>query len=240
MVVLGVESRDQLYPGKPAIGETLTMDGSPYTVIGVLEKKKQNGSYGSGPDNTQLFVPYSSMARDFPPPEKPGISKGWINNLVVEVADPEQHEKAMHQIYQILGREHHFDASDKDALFIWDTLDGSKLVERIFDIMTIFFGAVALMTLSLGGIGVMNIMLVSGHRAHPRDWRAQVAGRDRARYPQPVLCRVGRAHDHQRRIRARHRRRNLPSGQQSAVAGHRAPSGNLAAGDHRIVVDAWG
>ena len=76
VVVLGVESRDQLFAGKPAVGETLTMDGSPYTVIGVLEKKKQNGSYGSGPDNTQLFVPYSSMARDFPPPERPGISKG--------------------------------------------------------------------------------------------------------------------------------------------------------------------
>jgi putative ABC transport system permease protein len=161
VVVLGVESRDQLFPGKPAIGETLTMDGSPYTVIGVLEKKKQNGSYGSGPDNTQLFVPYAAMARDFPPPEEPGIYKGFINNLVVEVADPEEHEKAMQQLYQILGREHRFGAKDKDALFIWDTLDGSKLVERIFNIMTIFFGAVALMTLSLGGIGVMNIMLVS-------------------------------------------------------------------------------
>ncbi len=161
VVVLGVESRDQLFPGKAAIGETLTMDGSPYTVIGVLEKKKQNGSYGSGPDNTQLFVPYASMARDFPPSERPGIFKGWINNLVVEVADPEHHEEAMHQLYQILGREHHFDPGDKDALFIWDTLDGSKFVERIFHVMTIFFGAVALMTLSLGGIGVMNIMLVS-------------------------------------------------------------------------------
>jgi putative ABC transport system permease protein len=137
------------------------MDGSPYAVIGVLEKKKQNGSYGSGPDNTQMFVPYASMARDFPPSERPGIFKGWINNLVVEVADPEHHEEAMHQLYQILGREHHFDPSDKDALFIWDTLDGSKFVERIFHVMTIFFGAVALMTLALGGIGVMNIMLVS-------------------------------------------------------------------------------
>ena len=95
VVVLGVESRDQLFPGKPAIGETLTMSGVPYTVIGVLEKKKQNGSYGSGPDNTQLFVPYSSMARDFPPPEKPGVFKGWINNLVVEVVDPNQHEAAI-------------------------------------------------------------------------------------------------------------------------------------------------
>ncbi len=161
VVVLGVESRDQLFPGKPAVGEILMMNGSPYTVIGVLQKKKQNGSYGSGPDNTQLFVPYASMARDFPPAEKPGIFRGWINNLVVEVKDPDHHEEAMQQVYAILGREHHFDANDKDALSVWDTLDGSKLMERIFDIMTMFFGAVAVMTLALGGIGVMNIMLVA-------------------------------------------------------------------------------
>ena len=161
VVVLGVEARNQLFPGKEAVGEILSMQGQPYTVIGVLEKKKQNGSYGSGPDNTQLFVPYSSMARDFPPPEKPGIFKGWVNNLVVEVKDPEHHEEAMKQLYTLLGRQHHFDATDKDALFIWDTMQGSKLTQRVFDIMTIFFGAVALMTLSLGGIGVMNIMLIA-------------------------------------------------------------------------------
>jgi putative ABC transport system permease protein len=161
VVLLGAESRDQLFPGKPAIGEMLMMNGSPYTVIGVLEKKKQNGSYGGGPDNMQLFVPYSSMARDYPPAERPGIFKGWINNLVVEVGDPNHHQEAVRQVYDILGREHNFEPSDKDALMIWDTLQGSELVEHIFDIMTIFFGVVALMTLSLGGIGVMNIMLVA-------------------------------------------------------------------------------
>ena len=161
VVVLGVEARQQLFPGKPAVGETLTMAGVPYTVIGVLEKKKQNGSYGSGPDNTQLFVPYSAMARDFPPPERPGISRGWINNFVFEVANPEEHEQAVQQVYRVLGRAHHFDPKDEDALFIWDTMRGSKLVARIFEVMTLFFGAVAVMTLSLGGIGVMNIMLVS-------------------------------------------------------------------------------
>src|ERR1700691_2858365 len=161
VVILGVESRDQLFPGRPAIGEILMMNGSPYSVIGVLEKKKQNGSYGSGPDNTQLFVPYASMARDYPPAERPGVFKGWINNLVVEVGDPTHHEEALRQVYQTLRRDHHFDPNDKDALMMWDTLERSQLVERIFDIMTIFFGAVALMTLSLGGIGVMNIMLVA-------------------------------------------------------------------------------
>ena len=162
VVVLGVEAARQLYPGKPAVGATLTMNGWPYIVIGVLEKKKQNGSYGSGPDNTQLFVPYSAMVRDFPrTSNRPGIFRGWLNDIVVEVADPEQHEAALAQVYQILSRRHHFDPQDKDALMIWDTLQGAKLSARIFNVMTIFFGAVATMTLLLGGIGVMNIMLVS-------------------------------------------------------------------------------
>jgi putative ABC transport system permease protein len=161
VVLLGYEARVQLYPGKPAIGETLSMNGVPYRVIGVLERKQQNSSYGSGPDNTQLFVPYSSMARDFPPPERPGNFKGWINNMAVEVADPERHEESVAQVYRVLGRRHHFDPQDEDALMVWDTMRGAKMVDRIFNIMTLFFGAMALMTLCLGGIGVMNIMLIS-------------------------------------------------------------------------------
>ncbi len=161
VVVLGVEAAQQLYPGKPAIGATLMIAGYPYEVIGVLAKKKQNGSYGSGPDNTQLFVPYSAMARDFPPNAKPWHVQGYLNNIVLEVADPEQHDQAKAQLYRIMGRNHHFEPDDEDALWVWDTLKGAKLNERIFRVMTMFFGAVALMTLALGGIGVMNIMLVA-------------------------------------------------------------------------------
>jgi putative ABC transport system permease protein len=161
VVVLGDEAAQQLFRGKPAIGQLLTMNGSPYTVIGILEKKKQNGSYGSGPDNTQLFVPYSSMARDFPPKDRPGIFKGWINDMVVEVGDPETHEEAVQQVRNILASQHHFDPKDKDATFVWDTMHGAKLTQNIFRIMTIFFASVALLTLALGGIGVMNIMLVT-------------------------------------------------------------------------------
>ncbi|HWR13608.1 MAG TPA: ABC transporter permease [Terriglobales bacterium] len=161
VVVLGVEAAQQLFPGKPAIGSTIQMAGYPYEVIGVLSKKKQNGSYGMGPDNTQLFVPYSAMARDFPPKERPWHVAGYINTLVLEVADPEQHDAAKAQLYRILGSAHHFEPDDEDAIWVWDTLKGAKLNQRIFNVMTMFFGAVALMTLSLGGIGVMNIMLVS-------------------------------------------------------------------------------
>ena len=161
VILLGAEANRQLFPGHTVIGQPLMVAGYQYTVIGVLEKKKQNGSYGSGPDNTQLFAPYSAMARDFPPPEEPGIIRGYVNNIVFEPVSPELHEQALAQVQRIMAERHHFDPADKEALWVWDTLDGAKFTERIFHVMTLFFGAVALLTLALGGIGVMNIMLVA-------------------------------------------------------------------------------
>lgn len=160
VILLGAEANRQLFPGKPVIGQKMLVAGYEYTVIGVLANKKQNGSYGSGPDNTQLFAPYSAMARDFPPTD-PGMERGYVNNIVVEPVSPDLHEKALDEVKRIIAVRHHYDPDDKEALWIWDTLDGSKFTERIFSVMTFFFGAVALLTLALGGIGVMNIMLVA-------------------------------------------------------------------------------
>ncbi len=162
VLVLGSKAYRQLFPGQPAIGATLLVKSVPYSVIGILQEKKQNSNY-SGPDNDYLFAPYSAVSRDFPPPEKPGagITRGYLDDIVFEVGDPENHEAAVLQVRQTIGRVRHFDALDKDALFIWDTMDGAKQLAKIFGVVTIFFGCVAIVTLCLGGIGVMNIMLVS-------------------------------------------------------------------------------
>jgi len=160
VVILGSAARRQLFPGQPAVGSSVLIKSVPYTVIGVLEEKKQNSNY-SGPDNDYLFAPYASVARDFPPPQKKGIVRGFLEDIVFEVRDSNVHEAAVRQVRRTLGRVHHFDAGDKDALFIWDTMEGAQLVAKIFDVVTLFFGCVAIVTLALGGIGVMNIMLVS-------------------------------------------------------------------------------
>jgi putative ABC transport system permease protein len=160
IVILGAESNRQLFPGKPAIGETVTIATYPYTVIGVLASKQQNGSYGSGPDNSQLFVPLSSMERDFPPNDKNDFP-GFVNNIVVQPASAKMHVAALREVRQVLGERHHFDPTDLDALWVWDTLEGAQFTDNIFHAMTVFFAAVALLTLALGGIGVMNIMLVA-------------------------------------------------------------------------------
>ena len=167
VVLLGADSSRQLYPGKPAVGQVLMVAGYPYVVIGVLSKKKQNGSYGSGPDNSQLFVPYAAMERDFPPdfkgtgPDSQAAPPGTVNNIVVQPVSAELHMAALRQVRQVLGARHHFDPDDLDALWVWDTLEGAQFTENIFHAMTIFFASVALLTLALGGIGVMNIMLVA-------------------------------------------------------------------------------
>jgi len=162
VLVLGSKAYRQLFPGQPAIGATVLVKSMPYSVIGILEEKKQNSNY-SGPDNDYLFAPYSAISRDFPPPEKPGagITRGYLDDIVFEVADPEDHEAAVLQVRRTIARVRHFDPIDKDALFIWDTMDGAKQLAKIFGVVTIFFGCVAIVTLCLGGIGVMNIMLVS-------------------------------------------------------------------------------
>jgi putative ABC transport system permease protein len=160
VVILGADSNRQLFPGKPSLGQTLSIAGYPYTVIGVLVSKQQNGSYGSGPDNSQLFVPFSAMQRDFPPARK-GDVVGQVNDIVVQPVSPQQHVAALRQVRAILAERHHFDPADLDALWVWDTLEGAQMLAKIFNAMTLFFAVVALLTLALGGIGVMNIMLVA-------------------------------------------------------------------------------
>ena len=162
VLVLGSKAYRQLFPGQPAIGATVLVKSVPYSVVGILQEKKQNSNY-SGPDNDYLFAPYSAVSRDFPPPEKPGagITRGYLDDIVFEVANPEEHEEAVLQVRRTIGRVRHFDPQDKDALFIWDTMDGAKQLAKIFGVVTLFFGCVAIVTLCLGGIGVMNIMLVS-------------------------------------------------------------------------------
>jgi putative ABC transport system permease protein len=162
VLILGSKAYRQLFPGQPAIGATVLVKSVPYSVVGILQEKKQNSNY-SGPDNDYLFAPYSAISRDFPPPEKPGagITRGYLDDIVFEVGNPEDHEAAVLQVRQAIGRVRHFEASDKDALFVWDTMDGAKQLAKIFDVVTLFFGCVAIVTLCLGGIGVMNIMLVS-------------------------------------------------------------------------------
>jgi putative ABC transport system permease protein len=99
------------------------------------------------------------MRRDFP--NKPPQTADSFDQLLVTPKSVEQHTACKHEIKAVLGRLHNFDPSDKEAAPIWDTVQEAKAFRQMTDGMKYFLGAVGIVTLFLGGLGVMNVMMVA-------------------------------------------------------------------------------
>ena len=155
---LGSDAKKQLFGSRPALGEALQVGGHRYTVVGVMKHKEQDSSY-DGRDISKVFVPFSTMLRDFP--NKPPAIPDSVDRLIVAPRSLEEHEACKGEVRRALARLHGFDPSDKEAAGIWDTVDEAKAFRTMTDGMKYFLGAVGLATLFIGGIGVMNVMLVA-------------------------------------------------------------------------------
>jgi putative ABC transport system permease protein len=166
VAVLGDNVRQQLFGNRPVFpGISVALNGLPFRIVGLMPAKTQNSSY-NGMDSDKIYIPYSTMARDMPPGD-PNFQPGGINDLIYVPAALDNWKEARDQVKRILARNHHFDPEDKGAVYIWDTVEDAQLVDNIFTSMTFFLGAIAAVTLTLGGVGVMNIMLVSvAERTH--------------------------------------------------------------------------
>jgi putative ABC transport system permease protein len=174
VAIIGADAAAQLFGSRPRLEETLHLNGIPYTVIGTIRKKDQDSNY-SGPDNDKVFIPFSSMARDFP---RTGVAPGVVSQIIVS---PHQSvvdglEQVLdrrtgriedidwpleREVRRVLGRRHGFDAGDRNAVAMWDTALESLMFGRMVRQMKDFFTVVGIVTLALGGLGVMNIMLVA-------------------------------------------------------------------------------
>ena len=155
---LGTEVKKQLFGARAAIGENIYLNDIPYKVIGVMKTKDQDSSY-DGFDVNKIFVPYSAMHEDFP--NKPPATLHGVDQLLVTPKSVEQHEACKAEVRATLGRLHNFDPHDKEAANIWDTIEEAQAFKTMTDSMKYFLGAVGLVTLFLGGLSVMNVMLVA-------------------------------------------------------------------------------
>lgn len=156
---LGTDAAKQLFPeGRNPIGENVYLNDVPFLVIGVMAKKKQDSSY-DGWDVNKVFVPFAAMRRDFP--DKPPGTARTFDMLLVTPKSVQQHEACKHELRVALARMHHYDPADKEACPIWDTVQEAKAFTQMTDGMKYFLGAVGFVTLFLGGIGVMNVMMVA-------------------------------------------------------------------------------
>jgi putative ABC transport system permease protein len=174
VAIIGADATTQLFGARDSIGQTVTIKGVPYTVIGRIRKKDQDSNY-SGPDNDKVFIPFSSMSRDFP---RLGVNAGIVSQIIVApepwVVDqlPGVLDRRTgriedidwpleREVRRILAPRHRFDRDDRVAVSMWDTTLNTLMFGRMIQTMKDFFTIVGVVTLALGGLGVMNIMLVA-------------------------------------------------------------------------------
>ncbi|MGO9086269.1 MAG: ABC transporter permease [Terriglobales bacterium] len=162
VIVLGNELLKTLFPGRPAVGAFILLNGIRFEVVGTLPHLGRGDNMWL---NQRGYIPFQVMAANFPiKGENHQNSISFIEYQPLVTAD---HVLARKEVHQIVGRNHEFDASDQNAFDEWDSIEESKMVGTIFDVMNMFLGAVGMVTLALGAIGVINIMLVAvSERTH--------------------------------------------------------------------------
>ncbi len=157
VVVLGSAVADTLFGGTAgAVGQTIRLNGQPYRVIGVLASK---GGTGFGSQDDRILVPLTTAQSRLTGPRFFGGSNS-VSVINVKVGDADQIDTAIEEISAILREEHGVVEGDEDFIIQsqQDILDAST---QISDTLTLFLGGIAAISLVVGGIGIMNIMLVS-------------------------------------------------------------------------------
>jgi putative ABC transport system permease protein len=166
VAVLGATITKQLFAGNPSpVGERIYLNNYPYEVIGLMDEKDQNSSY-DGWDNDKILVPESLLLKDMPP-SRAVYAEGQVWGILYRPVSVARWEEAQAQVRAAMGRVHGFDKDDKGALEMFDSVESAQMFDSIFTAGEIFLAVVALITLSLGGIGVMNTMMMAvAERTH--------------------------------------------------------------------------
>jgi putative ABC transport system permease protein len=151
-VVIGADLKKQLFSGRPALEKELKISGVRFTVIGILAKKTQISNY-SAPDDLTAVIPFSTMAGMF--------NARYLEDIVVLPVNNQFRDRIVSDLRVCLAREHNFNSRDERALTILDWNQFRSLVTNLSLGLQILLTIVGTLTLSIGAVGVMNIMLVS-------------------------------------------------------------------------------
>ena len=151
VLFLGDKIAERLFGTENPVGKTVTLDGLPFVVVGVMQKKFQDSS-NNGPDEDRAVIPASTFKSIYGP--------RYVDQLIVRPRDVAEAVMVRQELYRVLGRRYQFDPSDQRALSIWDFIEGEKENLKIGLGIQIFMGLVGAFTLLVAGVGVANIMYV--------------------------------------------------------------------------------
>ncbi len=149
VIFLGDEIAHDIFGETQPVGEVLLVNNVPYTVIGVMQKKTQMGTY-SGPDSQHATIPLSTFRSQF--------GQDRLNNMLIQVHRPEQMAGALKRFNEIMGAKYGYDPEDERAVQVWDTVKTSQITTNITLGIQLFLGIIGALTLLIGGVGVANIM----------------------------------------------------------------------------------
>lgn len=148
---LGHRTKERLFGDADAIGETIEIHGTPFTVVGVRQENITISNY-NGDDREKVTIPFTAFLD----------LRGWNgpSHIFVKVEDRERREEVLASIYALLGARAGFDSSDIDALYVQDYMDITDMIDGMLDGNRVFNGIVGLFGLLVSILGVMNVMYV--------------------------------------------------------------------------------
>jgi putative ABC transport system permease protein len=159
VAVLGSRAYEKLFEeGAYPIGQTIKINRIPFRVVGIMEE--QGGSSFGSPDNT-IYVPLTTAQARLYPRWRSRSGEPLLSTIYVQVADESLMDQASEQVAEVLRQRHNITFRDDDDFTIIKQTDIVSIFGDITGVLTIFLGSIAAISLLVGGIGIMNIMLVS-------------------------------------------------------------------------------
>lgn len=152
VVFLGNELAENLFGRGNPVGKALLVANMPFTVIGVMEKKRQMGMYG-GPDSDRASIPLSTFEAMF--------GRRYLSNLIFRPVSDDLAPVAKRHVMEVLGARYRFDPADTRVFPDWDTIENAKTFGNMMLGLEIFLGVIGALTLIIGGVGVANIMFAA-------------------------------------------------------------------------------
>jgi putative ABC transport system permease protein len=152
VVFLGSKLKERLFGQEDAIGKTIVMNNIPFAVIGVMVEKMQMGMY-NGPDEDKATIPAATFQAIW--------GQKYLQNIVYQPRDISQIEAVKKKVSKVMGGKYKFDPEDREALWLWDVIEGQKIFNKVLTGFQIFLGIIGGMTLLIAGVGVANIMYVA-------------------------------------------------------------------------------
>jgi putative ABC transport system permease protein len=157
VVVLGAKNATLLFPGRPMLGETITINDVAFTVVGRVQTISRGNNDS---DNQKVYIPLTIMQELFAM-KGDNVARDALSSIQYQPANKGDATAAVAAVHRVIATRHGFDPSLKDAFQEWDTIEEEKMIGAIFNAMDIFLGGVGIVTLGLGAVGIINIMLVS-------------------------------------------------------------------------------